>query len=301
MSLFSSFRPPDGPRRAVVLVGPPKTGSSHLQAFLVSNRANLAAHGWQWPRGVDGQPGGPKSFANLVTALSGRTCSPRMKDNAPTLVDAIASLCHGRSSEIAVARSSPAASLLARYAKEFERVASSSAPNLVLSAEDFALFDGSDATSVGVRRQLRELLSRFEQVEAVVVFRTPRAPAMQSVYTEDLDWGYDGVAEGGRTSLAAWLYSKLDEGTLLRRAPWSSSLNIGRLSDAWNASGFSVRVISSAGARADGLDTTDVLACEILGLPCTRGKAAWSRCVGRADSSMGYESCWLLRLRTGAD
>ena len=52
-----------GPKRAVILIGPPKTGSTHIQGFLVANRDHLRKHGWQMPRGVDGAAAGQKGSA----------------------------------------------------------------------------------------------------------------------------------------------------------------------------------------------------------------------------------------------
>ena len=71
------------------------------------------------------------------------------------------------------------------------------------------------------------------------------------------------------------------------QAPWSSSLNPGRLAAAWRRAGFGVRVVSSSGAARDGLDVSDVLACEVLSLPCDRsGRASWSH-YGRAVRRSG--------------
>jgi len=48
-----------------------------------------------------------------------------------------------------------------------------------------------------------------------------------------------------------------------------------------------VRVVSSSGAARDGLDVSDVLACEVLNLPCDRsGRASWSH-YGRAVRRSG--------------
>ena len=38
-----------------------------------------------------------------------------------------------------------------------------------------------------------------------------------------------------------------------------------------------MQLISSAGAAQDGLDVTDVVACEVLGVRCAGGRATWSR------------------------
>ena len=124
-----------------------------------------------------------------------------------------------------------------------------------------------------------------------MVYRTPRAQAAQSVFTEDLDYGHVGVVLGGHHSLSAWLYERLSGGELLHRAPWSSSLNPGRLADAYAASGFVLTALASAGAARDGLDVTDLLACEVLHLPCDdRGRAAWSRYGARRTYESGFDS-----------
>ena len=274
--------------RAVILVGPPKTGSSHVQAFLANNQEFLESHGWQWPRSVDGGRAGAKSYANLVSALAGKACRSTIWKDAPTLVDAIVSLCHGRPSEIA-AYQRPAQATLHRYSREFER-AYKSRRSVVLSAEDLAYFDGDDPTSVGVRRSLRSLLSKFDDVTAVIVYRTPRAAAVQSTFTEELDWGWDGVELGARTPFSTWLFEKLHDGSLLQRAPWSSALNLARLADAYAASGYKIQLVSSSGAAEDGLDVSDVVACEVLGLPCTAGKATWSRYGDRRTYETRFDS-----------
>jgi len=43
----------------------------------------------------------------------------------------------------------------------------------VLSAEDLALLDGDEPAAVAARSRLRQLLAPFDQVEAVIVYRTP--------------------------------------------------------------------------------------------------------------------------------
>lgn len=276
------------PRRALVLVGPPKTGSSHVQAFLVANRDHLEKHGWTLPPAVDGRPADDKSFANLAGALANRSCSPHQWLGAPTLTDAILSLCHGRDAERRLFERRHE-EVLHRFEQSFARIALSAAPNLVVSAEDLALFDGADARSVEARRTLRRLLQPFAEATVLIVYRTPRAPAVQSLFTEDLDWGYDGVREGAHGGMAAWLYRRLHNASLLTTAPWSSSTRVARLADAYASSGFAIQIISSTGAARDGLDTTDVLACEVLGVPCTDGKAAWSAYRRARTDETGYD------------
>ena len=188
--LVASTRGP----RAVILVGPPKTGSTHVQTWLEANAAELSARGWSWPRAVDGGTAGAKSFANLVGALSNRSCSPTIWKEAPTFRDAILGLCHGRPSEVKAFGSGPAR-VRQIFRDEFRRIASDAhAPNLVLSAEDLAYYDGNDAGDVYARRVLfDELLRPFAERWIVIVHRQPRAAALQSVFTEEFDWVKDGV------------------------------------------------------------------------------------------------------------
>ena len=296
----------EGPR-AVVLIGPPKTGSTHIQHFLTANRQQLAERGWQWPRGVDGAPAGPKSFANLAGALANRTCQSGFATYAPRLLDAILGLCHGRSTERSVYSASPER-VLAWYRAEFRRIANNpSAPNLVLSAEDLAYFDGHDATAVRVRSTLRrDLLAPFHTVHMVMVYRQPRVTALYSVFGEDVDVAdtfdfrsSEGVraAFEARRPFSAWLQRVLDNGDMLHKPPWSASLNIGQLADAYTSSGFRAIVINSAGAARDGLDVSDVVACEVLALGCQCGRARWSTYRSTRTGETHYHAV-TYRLRT---
>lgn len=100
-----------------------------------SNQDFLKGGGWQWPRTNFGTRSGPKGFANLATALASLPCSPRYRDE-PTLYLTRLTHCRGpffnRSLDV-----------LEFYRREFRRVRRSRvAPNLILSAEDLAFFDG---------------------------------------------------------------------------------------------------------------------------------------------------------------
>lgn len=250
-----------------------------MQSFLVANQEPLRRLGWEWPRGVDGQTAGPKSFANLVGALANRSCRDGFWRNAPTLTDAILSVCHGTPSEKVVKRGPPA-TLLRIFRAEFLRIANAGR-NLILSAEDLAYLDGDAGLGARARAVLLDdLLAPFRgRVTAVLVYRTPRASALQSVYTEEVDWARDGIetAYDAHATFSAWLSQRLHAGNLLCKPPWSSSLNPGRLADAFAWTGFDVRVISSSGARRAGLDVSDVLACEVMGVACECGRAqSWS-------------------------
>ena len=209
--------------------------------------------------------------------------------------------------------------MLTAFRREFQRIADAKL-NLVLSAEDLAYLDGDGQLAQRARAVLlHDLLAPFAgRVTAVLVYRTPRAAALQSLYTEDRDWARDGVetASDAHAPLSSWLAAKLHGGTLLRSSrfearplpdlrttsaspdhlkaeaapklrmfhvlstrhapPWSSSMNLGRLADAYSASGFGIEVVSSSGARRAGLDVTDIVACEVLKTPCTGGQARWS-------------------------
>ena len=94
----SAFLQPQSVKRAVVLIGPPKSGSTHVQDFLADNQRELARHGWHWPS-ISGKMAQPKSYANFVRALLNRTCSRHLDRHAPTWLDAVVGLCHGTRQE----------------------------------------------------------------------------------------------------------------------------------------------------------------------------------------------------------
>ena len=277
--------------RAVVLVGPPKTGSTHVQSFLAANQDQLLKFGWQWPRAVDGGRAGPKSFANLVGALANSSCREEIWTDAPTVVDAVMKLCHGTKGE-KDAYQRQHTRVLDAFRREFQRIASAGL-NLILSAEDLAYLDGDDAGAQHARNLLRhDLLAPFgSRVTVAITYRTPRASALQSVYAEDVEWAANGVraASDALAPLSAWFAARLHSGALLRSPPWSGSMNPGRLASAFETSGFRIAVISSAGVQRDGVDVTDAVACELLSTPCVRGKAHWSTYKRARTAEMHYD------------
>ena len=95
-----------------------------------------------------------------------------------------------------------------------------------------------------------------------------------------MDWARDNgiaAAADAHAPFSTWLSQQLDGGSLLHQPPWSSSLNPGRLADAYASTGFRIGVISSTGARRQGRDVADVVACDLLGVPCDCGRASrWS-------------------------
>ena len=128
---------------------------------------------------------------------------------------------------------------------------------------------------------LHDLLAPFEgRVTAALVYRTPRGSALQSVYTEDVGWARENgiaAAADAHAPFSTWLAQRLDGGSLLHQPPWSSSLNPGRLASAYASTGFTIGVISPTGARRQARDVSDVVACDLLGVPCDCGKASlWS-------------------------
>ena len=108
-----------------------------------------------------------------------------------------------------------------------------------------------------------------------------------------MDWARDNgiaAAADAHAPFSTWLSQHLDGGSLLHQPPWSSSLNPGRLADAYASTGFRIGVISSTGARRQGRDVTDVVACDLLGVPCDCGRASrWSSYVAARTYETRYD------------
>ena len=165
--------------RALILIGPPKTASTHVQTILASNQELLLGAGWQWPQGLWGQRAGPKSFANLATALAAQ---PRHSSYVERPAFYLSMLSHCRGPPFNSSRK-----VIHFFRREFQRVRRSrDAPNLILSAEDLAFFDGRDPVQIHARGQLRRLLSPFERVHVALTYRTPRVEHLHSMFAEEV-------------------------------------------------------------------------------------------------------------------
>ena len=268
-SLFQHVAREGSLPRAVILIGPPKTGSTHLQVLLSRNQEFLKTLGWQWPREFGGAKAGPKGFANLATALSGQYCSPRYR-RQPALYMSMVSMCRGRSFD-------DFRPVIEHFEREFRRVrASLTAPNLLLSTEDLAFFDGASAVQAFARSKLREMLKPFEQVDAVITFRTPRVKFLHSMFTEEVvEARQSGLsAPAASQTFTEWLVARLGANELLETAPYSSGLNLKRMADAYASSGFGIVVMDMAAAECQEQSLEDILACRVLRLPCKHSPPA---------------------------
>ena len=299
---------------AVVLAGPHKTASTHLQLFLSRNRAALLAHGWRWPDApIVRHATSPKGLAVLAPALLNRSCA---SDGVPSSIDwwthpTAAPRCHGDPIEAAAyARASPAA-ILASLAAGLAVPPPSSLgtsrlpPRPLLATEELDVI-ASDAISERARREalahLRRLLlaprasppKPAGTVVAVVVLRRPHVAHLRSGWAEWLAdrratrpllaslaelaerWARGGSAE---SAFGQWACAQLDGrrrrgGIAGARLPWFDPLG---LAVRFADAGFDSVVIDAVGARDAGRDISDALSCDVLHMPCdTSGLATWA-------------------------
>ena len=304
----------NSPPSAVVLAGPHKTASTHLQLFIHNNRKKLAEHGWQWPAApLLRRPASAKGLSVLAPALLNRRCTGRGGVTSSVAWWSAASVvpkCHGEALEVAAyAAASPErlldalASDLANCTADTHAVAACSRP--LLASEELDVL-GSDALSAKARRtalsRLHSLLQGPSAKAAatpavVVVLRRPHVAHLRSGWAE---WLAETNSEGqpplqafvskaehwlrGTTSSTAFrafactqvggASGNRSSRTVISRLPWFDPIG---LAATFAAAGFEGVVIDSVGAQSAHRDVSDVLSCDVLGVPCdTNGLAAWA-------------------------
>ena len=280
---------------AVIHVGPPKTGTSHLQDFFTNNLARLRTHGWSFPYLFGGGENGwcrsalfHKNGYELNKLLNtGGFSRPGEKledekaahENTSKVADENAALlaffrhassapwwCPGLDAATRQAlrdakTTDDLAAVVKRWwAREFARVASgaSGAPNLLLSdegfhtpAESYAAFFGPALKAAG-----------FARVTVVSMYRTPRVAFARSGFNQ----GYETYKARGYLLLPPVLtFNERVDAMVEHRHLQARAL----LSAYSSSAGFDVVNVDLAGVAAAGLDEADVVACEVMGLPCT--------------------------------
>lgn len=298
---------------AVVLAGPHKTASTHLQLFLVRNRKALAEQGWRWPSApLSSHPASAKGLAFLAPALLGRRCAVRGADSSlawwATKAKDVAPRCHGDPPEVARLSGVAPEKLLGALGHHLHAGNTSAAAVRPLLATEELDMLGSDLLSSEARHaafaRLHALLRpvgsgdgqrHAAPVVVVVVLRRPHVDHLRSGWSEWLlgtssdqpplqqfaqlaERWLHGAAS--RRSFSAFACAQLGgKGDGHARLPWFDPLG---LAATFGAAGFHTVVIDSEGARSAGRDLSDVLSCDVLRLPCdASGVAPWA--AGRAD------------------
>jgi len=251
----------DQPRRAVVHIGPPKTGTTHTQTWISGNAARLMGHGWAWPRAnatgdrfLDGK--GANFLPNALCGTVSKYVSTAFGKTQKWVPD------ERGSQEIVDGFSA----LLKR--------AGSEARNILFSNERF----GVSSYCAEGKEKLRSMLAEAgaEKATVVLMFRTPLVAWARSGYNQQ----HEARAHIAKSLANPRLFS--DEVTYLLRF---LTLGMAQVFRDWRAAGFEVEVVSLAGAKQAGLDETDVLACEVLGIDCSNSNGTWPHPAVKEDSN----------------
>jgi hypothetical protein len=176
---------------AVVLAGPHKSASTHLQYFLVRNRAVLDSLGWHWPAApLLQEPASPKGFAVVARALLNQSCtSGGVASSDSWWATRLPPRCTGERHETAAVDRVPAERVLAALEQSIGAAASGGRLRPILASEELDVL-GSDALSEPVRRaafaRLHALLlpsppvSSPGRVDVVLVLRRPHVEHLRS-------------------------------------------------------------------------------------------------------------------------
>jgi len=242
----------------VVLVGPHKTGSTHITDFLARHAAYpshrppyLLEHNWAWPH-----PSHPNSTANKVFAASVR----EMVNN------------HSRAgyeqTRVSIAR------------------AVGSGFDVVLASEALAMGTRHPAE---IAAGLHDWLQPCAKREVVVMLRTPRVSHLLSVWSQVrfLPGNPRIHSRAARDSFKAFvcdlLRPDLAGGGCYRKpsAPTGCEPVVEPLRLAatfFDVTDYVVTIVEMTDLGKQGLDIADVVACEILKVPCgdNNTRATWS-------------------------
>lgn len=247
-------------RRAVIHVGPPKTGTTHTQDWIVHNVDRLRAKGWAWPaplparmnrtyqRGSSALWGHTKDAIGLPLSLCGTVWKEVKGPRGPHLKPFV--------------RDTNGAKVVQQRWQEHFAHAAKAARNLLVSSEMFSLMALNNTSCEGPKPWLllRRMLQAagFNSFTVVTMVRTPLVSWLRSSYNQ--------LASQGK---ALKKFSQYATANYLSR---SLSSYFHKAFAFARAAGFDVQVVDLAGTAEAGLDETDVLACEVLGIKCSGGR-----------------------------
>ena len=257
--------------RAVIHAGPHKTGSTFIQATLALNAPALSREGWAWPHkyGSATEYASPKGLCGLA-----RTLLPIATINA--------SFAPGKSGRIQFCLTTTALTTPLRrwWHSEFLRIRNSLS-GLVMSAEilDTVPFSGW--------MQLRGMIPHRD-ITAVFVYRNTidKIRSSWAAYVDGCQRHQtaDIIPPGCPANRAVVIFASFA----------SRSTRLWRLSHGLRSivpsalAGFELDIIDLEGIKASsnqsGIDIFDVLACDIMGLQCTRGRSLLQRPPGMTNS-----------------
>ena len=276
--------------RLVVLAGPAKTGSTHVQSSIIRIQQQLKAQGWLWPSGVvPGRPSTDKSFSGFVSALidfprchfSLRATPPRMTPHeSEDCTIPPFTHCAGSTAERAAFASKSNRQVEEIFKANF---ASASPMNLVIASEDFPRL-ACAAFNHSLKRFAKLVAPR--RPEFVLTLRTPHLEHWRSGFHQDQ------AARILPSNLAfpAWICNRLASQFMWPSQsptydPLGAALLISR-------NGAAVDVIDASGVATAGLDITDPIFCSVLGIDCNGSEASpWSNTTRSArENSRRYDA-----------
>mmetsp|Transcript_32853 Transcript_32853/g.75600 ORF Transcript_32853/g.75600 Transcript_32853/m.75600 type:complete len:406 (-) Transcript_32853:62-1279(-) len=238
--------------RLLLLPGPPKTASTHVQRFLSRNAVLFEQNGWLWPPCPNSEGYASfKGFTNLFTTLLGVDC-----DRGSCLNQA--DRCYK-----SYLRSSVHDIKL--FYKNLLHNALHANQNVVIGSEYFVAAAENPAVFDGLREILPfngSLASDDGEhgLEVVVNVRMPRISHLVSTYSQNSQGPYRESKFFG--SFSQWLCKYYIDG---RQSFIVDPLGLAK---AFSERGANVTIIDMGGVRKEDIDVADALACDVMGMPC---------------------------------
>ena len=175
---------PGGGGQCVLLVGPHKTGSSHIQSFISTQAAYLRRNGWVWPSPMPGNPSGKEFYPLVDYMMHDKQCPDVYKECLGT---------RSRETEAACRLLGLCSDHFFEQVKQAIAQAMRSNLNVVIAMEEF---DGAVADVAGSNliKHLDELLAPCLRRTVTVMYRTPRVSHLLSAWGETRNYLSGGSA-----------------------------------------------------------------------------------------------------------
>jgi len=279
--------------RILLLPGPSKTGTTHVQRFIASNAEFFSQHGWLWPpcpfSTGHASAGG---FANLMNALVAKDSGCGKKKDKDK---------DGKKKRECISPKDPCTKKylgaspdeIRDFYKKMFAEAQKNGLNVVFSAEHFSGVGGE--LGPAIFSALRSVLpfngglaSRdgASGLEVATVVRDPREAQLRSIYAQSSQG--PPVTLGGRSRFVGpfrgWLCNYFSQKSRITPNP------LGLAAAYIEAGASAVAVVDAGGAEEDGVDLADAIACGVMGVPCKDGKVIGIEGERRRDNVRAAET-----------